>query len=154
MGDGIWGEEDGVKPLVSRAWPFMIILAVFCTPSTNWMYDGVITYPYKIRSVDRFFYSSGTALMFFVLDRTSRTTSCIPLPGVLSWTSLVLYMFQIVFITVLMQAGMRSVEAIALTAILIAFAVTGITMLIHRRLSGISQARGMTGRPESRVALA
>lgn len=137
--DGIYGEEDGVKPLMSRAWPLMIILIVLFAPSTNWSYDGVITYPFQPHRIDRCLYAAGTVTMMFILDRTSRTNPCIAVPELLSWAGLVLYIFQIVIITVLMQLGVRSVEGVALLSMLVAVVITAIVMGVHRCVFGNSE---------------
>merc|ERR1712190_289279 len=80
--EGVNGEDDSVGALMSRAWPLVLVLAIFCSPSTNFSMDGVITYPYQAYWVDRSFYAAGTTLMIFVVDRVSRKAPCSPVPNV------------------------------------------------------------------------
>lgn len=117
--------SDPIDPIVSRAWPLVIVLAVIFAPSTNWYMGGVLTYPYFDHAVDRGLYNAGTLLALFVADRSSRALECCPLPEIIGIASIVLYVFQIVLLTCFMQVGMRQPYQIWAAAAAAALALTG-----------------------------
>lgn len=118
--------DSDAKPLISQAWPVVLVPAVLFAPSTNWIMAGILTYPYYQHALDRCLYLAGTFTMFFVIDRVSRSVECIPLPRVINISSVVLFVFQITFITFLLHFGLRSIIAIWMLATVAAIAIAAI----------------------------
>merc|ERR1711957_623751 len=112
----------------------------------NWQLAGMLTYPYYGYATSRVRYVVGAVVITFILDRVSRVLKAEPLPALLGNTSLSLYLFHPVFITVLLQLGMRNVFNVWLVAIIIAFllvaAATYLPTLIRRRGGSESSASG------------
>lgn len=108
---------DTAQPLLSRAWPVMLLLVTAVAPSTNWDVAGMLTYPFFADCVDRCLYVAGAVALMFILDRVSRGVQCMPLPNVLGQTSLLLYLIHPVLITVLLWSGRRSVMHVWLLSV-------------------------------------
>jgi len=165
--------KDGVdvNPLASQVWPLMIVIIVLCMPSTSWALAGVLPYPYFPIVLSRLLYCGGTFLIFFVIDRSSRGFVCRPLPAFLANASMVLYTFQVVFVTVFLQLlqklvdqdikGTRpsqkdttgSVGVILTLSIISAVAVTGIPALCSGSRSP-REERTVTASDSEQVGLA
>jgi|Transcript_108254 hypothetical protein len=137
---GVLMTKIGDAPLLSQAWPVVIILVVLFAPSTNWIMAGVLTYPYysddasgASHLVDRCLYFAGTFTMFFVVHRISLSIKCVALPNVIGKSALVLYICQIAFITICLQVGMRSVVLIWFACCVAAIVLTSGLMLIQKK---------------------
>lgn len=101
--------DDGkVKPMISKAWPAVIMIVTFCAPSTNYYAAGNLTYPYFPRVEDRCLYVGGAICAFFLVDRLGQTLDISPTPPTFAWTALLLYLFHPWIITVFIEAGLRA----------------------------------------------
>merc|ERR1719436_1223512 len=109
---GLSKMEDIAMPLASKVWPLTAVLVAIVAPSTNWDLAGMLAYPFWTSSVDRCLYVAGALTVVFVVDRTSRTVDCMPLPRSLGQASLMLYLFHPVFITALLALGLQSITGI------------------------------------------
>lgn len=115
------GSEDA-EPLMSEYWPVMIFFLAMCSQSTNFsLSGGNLTYPYLHRPADRAAYVSYAAMVMFIFDRVSRWKQCQPLPSLLNYASLVLYIFHPVVCTVLLAFGLESIFALCTLSIGIVF---------------------------------
>jgi len=130
---------DRAEPLVSTVWPVILIVMTFVAPSTNFDAAGMLTYPYYSRAVDRCLYVAGSLVLTFVLDRASRGVRCRPLPNVLGHTSLLLYLFHPVLITVLLALGLRSLMLIWLGSCAVMLLAVAALLGVQRQLGGRRQ---------------
>jgi len=114
--------EDDVEPLLSRAWPLVIILMTFLAPSSNWFQAGNLTYPFYPHVLDRALYVGGALIVIFTLDRVGRDLQqCLPLPAVLSWTALLLYLIHPTIISLLVLCGLMDVGITWILCLLVSF---------------------------------
>uniref|UniRef100_A0A7S3HJK1 Uncharacterized protein n=1 Tax=Spumella elongata TaxID=89044 RepID=A0A7S3HJK1_9STRA len=144
---------DRAQPLMSSCWPVMLVLFTFVSPSTNWELAGMLTYPFFRSARDRCVYIAGAFVVTFCLDRLSRTVYCRPLPDVLANTSLFLYLFHPVIITVLLQVGCRDVVSVWIGSFLIS--VLLMCMQVHlcsrtpREAEGAALRAAVTAKPKA-----
>lgn len=147
-----------VRPLASQMWPLVLFPMVLCCSSTNWVMAGVLPYPLLPGTVDQLLYVGGTFLVMFVVDRCSRCIECRPMPHILSTASNVVYIFQVVFITVFLQLlksmvqhdigptsradGQRTVVFILTLSILTSVAAVATHMALRRATSQCWQGAG------------
>lgn len=120
-------------PLASSCWPVTLIFIPIVSPSTNWELAGMLTYPFFPSTTARCIYVAGAVLMVFCLDRIGRSVNCQPLPELLSRTSICLYLFHPVIITVILQIGLASVMAVWLTTQAVSFVLVVVQAILCRR---------------------
>merc|ERR1712050_400743 len=126
-------DMEEAMPIVSRAWPLGVMLLCFLFPSTNWFEPTFLTYPFLERAIDRFLYVTFTFVCIFTLDRLSRDKACVPMPDVLQWASLLLYLFHPVFIAILVTVGLQDAILVWLLSTALSTMFAAILVAVRRR---------------------
>jgi len=112
-----------VEPLASNLWPLVAVCGALCLPSTNWYLAGNLMFPYYPRTSDRVQYVVGSVLLVFVVDRLGRLRNPAPLPDVLHWFSLVMYVAHPVFMTTLIAFHVEGVPHIFCGCVVLSLAM-------------------------------
>jgi len=94
-------------PVVSCAYPLMVLGLTVVAPFTNYYRGGVDTYPFFPFLFDRLLYTGGSYIHLFVQDRLgtvfANMGSVMPLPSAFGFGALLAYMFHPVTIVLLVS---------------------------------------------------
>lgn len=117
------------KALTYNVWPVLFVIVPAVAPSTNFFLAGNLTFPYFPSEKDRVLYVAFALVVVFIVDRIGRETRCKPLPPIVLWSGLVLYLFHPAIIAYLVKEGFKDGVYIWFATAAIALGLTAAIMV-------------------------